>query len=269
MPKLKKKENELPDKVLEAIDKYVKAYPKNWTHGICAGVCLNRKDGSKLNTWGSENGYACHAFIPSNNTSITINAHRANWQNINKELMLWIARESPFAHGVLNRDEEKQILNHASVLDSGLIGNGGALWVGKAFRHFVEDVWKVKFWEQLRNEGLNGLQAFIGADILTVDGNPQGYTHVSLFNYDTPANLRKFYDEMRTIERIDGREAKRGGPGSYSSSVGNEVWGSMQGKTVQKPDGWGGYMEVKQPDNVKFYVAQLKEIFEGDPKNVG
>ena len=48
----------------------------------------------------------------------------------------------------------------------------------------------------------------------------------------------------------------------------NNNWGDLQGKLVKKPDGWGGYIESREVGGVKEYAATLKEIFEGDPKNV-
>jgi hypothetical protein len=147
-----------------------------------------------------------------------------------------------------------------------VVGKGGVLWLCKAFRHFEEDTWKIGTWTQLREEGLDGLQAFIGADILDSLGRPAtGFTHTGLFTYQEPEKLREIYDKIRTVGKI---EDTRAAQGTYSYLKPVEQWGSLKSKTIKKPDGWGGFITVHQPCEPKEYAAKLKEIFEGDPKNV-
>jgi hypothetical protein len=260
---------EISEKALKTIEARVKSYPAHWSHGVCALAIISREKGTET---GPTTGYICHA--PLNNIQdkgqIVVNAHKDKWQNLDggSDYMRWVARESPFSHGVINKDNDKEILNHASVIDTELVGNGGALWLGKAFRYFVEDTWKPGTWAKLRNEGLDGFQAFIGASILDANGDPMTYSHVTLFGYTNPLTLRKVYDEMRTIGKIKGSNA------SCCTGYGRGVpdvkhkWGSLKGKARRIPDGWGGYTEKMETGGVKEYAAQLKEIFEGDPKNV-
>jgi len=255
----------------DQIQKTVNSYPKEWKHGVCAFQIINRESGKIENRRNSPIGDVCHAglvytVVNDWTAPIVVNAHKDTWQRKNREFLLWVAQEAPFNHGVLNRTNEDELLNHAAVLDLGLIGKGGALWHCKAMRHFTEDEYKLKTWTSLREKGLDGLQAFIGADILNVEGFPYtSCTHVGLFGYCDPTDLRKFYDEIRNEKRIDGSNAAKS---KYYDQNKKPNWGSLTCKLEKKPDGWGGFIEIRRPCDATEYAAKLKEIFEGDPKNV-
>jgi hypothetical protein len=256
-------------KAQEEIQKAVEAYPKKWTHGICAFGLFDPEKGIAAGCRNASSGDVCHAsLVPWGGAGgfkdvIVVNAHKNTWQKDHPEYLLWAATDNPFKHGVLNRDNKDEILNHATVIDTREVGRGGALWVCKAIRHFTEDKWVIPTWEKLREYGLTGLQAFIGADILDSGGNPKpGATHTGLFGYNTPQKLRTVYDEILGIGKIENHTAVRTGVFNTPS------WGSLKGKTVKKPDGWGGFIEKQVPGDAKDYAQALKEIFEGDPKNV-
>lgn len=256
---------EISQEAAKAVEKAVASYPNHWRRGISAFYMIDRKTGANS---GPSAGDVCHADLSygergRNKNVIVVNGHKSDWKDLNSDFLLWVTQGSPFSHGVLNRDQKKELLDHASVMDTEIIGTGGALWLCKALRHFVEDTWKPEIWSKLRNEGLDGLQAFIGSDILTAEGRPyNACTHVSLFGYASPAHLRATYDKVRELKRIDGGQA---------ACLGNfnaKEWGSLAGKMVKKPDGWGGFVEVRRPGEAKDYAQLLKEIFEGDPNNV-
>ncbi|HEY6020844.1 MAG TPA: hypothetical protein VIY48_13380 [Candidatus Paceibacterota bacterium] len=230
---------------------------------MCAFVSLNRTSG-KQDIGSALNGYVCHApLFSSPDDAIIVNAHQPAWAQQNPDFIRWVARESPFAHGCLDRGED-ELFNHASVLDNKAIGKGGVLWLCKAFRHFEEDTWKPGTWLKLRELGLNGLQAFIGASILSETGQPARVnSHVSLFCYKDPRTVRGFYDEMCSVKKLDGHNVNRGG---YNGDRSN--WGSLAGKPVRMSDGWGGFTERMKPCEPTEYAAKLREIFEGDPSNV-
>jgi hypothetical protein len=252
-----------------AVKAAVAAYPERWTHGICAFTMYDPELGDDANVRNAQTGDVCHAGLTpwgdrKGKDVIVINAHKASWQKKHREYLLWCCKEAPFTHGVLNRDNDDELLNHACVMDTRDIGRGGALWLCKAVRHFTEDAHVINTWEKLREHGLNGLQAFIGADILNEEGTPKPHTtHTGLYGYTDPAGLRKWYDEIRRKKCI--REYNVAESGQYGAAR----WGSLKGKKVKKPDGWGGFLEKFVPCEAKEYAAQLKEIFEGDPKNVG
>lgn len=259
------------DKDLQkVVEEVVAGYPATWHHGVCAYEQITKGAAKRVGRGARSD--VCHAGLNTLHKPtewIVVNAHRPDWQKENPEFIRWVMKESPFAHGVINNDDEKEFFEHAGVMDTELIGNGGCLWVCKAMRHFTEDTWKPKTWDKLREYGLNGLQAFIGSDILDSAGSPtRNNTHVSLFKYEKPATLRKWYDEFRKINRIDGSQANRGGY-CYAEEQRIPEWGALKYKMERKGDGWGGFIEVKKPCDAKGYAAQLKEIFEGDPKNVG
>ena len=250
----------MEEKLKKVVDQQVKRFPECWT-GV-AGFVIVGKDTAAVEDDHSNYG-ACHASLNyTRKPVICVNGHKADWYNTNPDFMKWVAFEAPFNHGVLNKGDEKTLFNHASVIDTELVGKGGALWQCKAMRHFIEDTWKIDTWTTLRNHGLDGLQAFIGADILDSTGSPGQRTHVGLFGYTTPDKLRKIYDDLRAKERIDTSNAAAMG------QAGIGCWGSMKGKKVKKSDGWGGFVEVFTQGDAKDYVAALKEIFTGDPKNV-
>jgi len=253
---------EISEKAQKKVQKAVEEYPKIWTHGICALQMFDRKSGEE--SGGGKTGYMCHAPLnhPVRNDLIVVNAHKYEWHQSNPEYLKWVARESPFSHGVLNKDNEKELFEHASVFDMETIGKGGCLWLGKAFRYFVEDTWKPGYWDKLREAGLDGLQAFIGASILDQEGAPMGYSHVNLVGYQNPKDLRATYDRLKKIKDLKTTDAGIGMYAKYKN------WGGLGFTVVRKPDGWGGYIEVKKPCDAKEYAEKLREIFEGDPKNV-
>lgn len=255
----------MDEKLKKIVQDLVDSYPAAWTHSICAYDAYT-KDGAKNFNRGSKNGDVCHAGLNYlQEPSIVVNAHRPDWYKKNPEFAKWVITDCPFSHGVLNRENDREWQNHAAVLDTELIGKGGALWVCKAMRHFVEDTHKPAIWDKLRNEGLDGLQAFIGADIIDMHGNPLlNNTHVSLFRYDTPSNLRKWYDAIRKKDKITSSDANQGGYVYYDG----KTWGALGFKIERKKDGWGGFIEKQVPCEAKEFAAKLKEIFEGDPKNV-
>jgi hypothetical protein len=261
--------NDLSPEALERIQKVVDDYPERWTGGVCGFDVLNREG---VHVGGSPSRGACHAALSGNyGNHIVVNSHKVAWGKKNPEFILWVNRESPFAHGVLNSHKEKELFNHAAVIDTSKTGSAGALWLCKAMRHFQEDTWVVDNWSRLRDCGLTGLQAFIGADILSADGSPRVPSHCGLFGYGSPTNLRKVYDEMCSVKHLDGTQACRygNGTGRYDYDGVKKNWGALKHKIEKKPDGWGGYTERKVPCKPEEYAAQLKEIFEGDPKNVG
>jgi hypothetical protein len=257
----------LKPEVEEAVAKAVADYPKAWVTGVCAGVLVDKATAQVDER--SKHGYVCHAFLNRlGNKTIVVNAHKKNWGKQHPEFIRWIAAEAPFRHALLNRKNEAELFSQASVIDREAAGPGGALWLCKAIRHFEEDTWKLKLWDTFREAGLNGLQAFMGCDILDCNGNPASATHVGLFHYSKPTVLREVYDELRTIKKITDNNAAKG---KYFEDGGKIVksWGMLKSKISRKPDGWGGFTEIKQACEPAEYIASLKEIFEGDPKNVG
>lgn len=260
---------EISDKAREEIQKAVLRYPNHWTSDrhpyFCAFGVINKETGEwRLNP---TKGSACHAALHTValGPSVVVNAHDPDYQGKHPEFVLWACRESPFAHGVLNKDNEDELLNHASVFDAEEIGRGGCLWLGKALRYCVEDTFRLPFWYKLREQGLDGFQAFVGCSIIDEAGRPLNWTsHNSLFSYGSPESLRENYDEIKNIRRINDSIAARQG-----KNVGGLVnWGSLKSKKEKRSDGWGGFTEVEVPCDAKEYASKLREIFEGDPKNV-
>lgn len=246
----------------DAIEEAVKSYPENWKGGVCAFSYINKISGESN---GERQVGPCHYYlINCQDEHVVVDARKPGLHGINKDFTLWVSRESPYSHGVLNKDDEKQLINNAMTIDVEKVGRGGALWLCKASRHFKEDTWVPGFWSQLREQGLDGLQAFIGASILDANGEKRyGTTHVALYGYGSPVNLRKTYDKVKEGKKLETFAV------STSLPFGDKPWGDMKGGVVKKPDGWGGFIQMPCPGDAKNYAAMLKEIFEGDPKNVG
>jgi hypothetical protein len=259
----------ISDKARDVIEQRIKTFPAAYEtatsgYGVAKFSTIHPETGAEDTTL----GIACHAGLTyaASKGKIVVNGHGKTWHQVNADFMRWVLRESPFSHGIVNRDNEDEFLKQASVLDTREIGLGGALWTCKALRHFKEDTYKLPYWNQLREQGLNGLQAFIGADILGSTGEPQNYcTHTGLFGYQKPADLRKVYDEFCRLKKIESSKANRGL--SYGEQQ-PPVWGSLKSRQVKKDDGWGGFTMITVPCDPAEYADKLKEIFEGDPKNV-
>jgi hypothetical protein len=257
----------ISDVAKKKIDAAVAGYPERWLTGVCAFQLIDRDTG-ELSDHSDTTSGPCHGGVNSaQETEILVNAHSPKKQGAYPEFSLWVARESPFAHGVLNKANDDEILRHAGVIDVEIVGKGGALWLCKAWRTTVEVPFKVKMWETLRKQGLNDFQAFIGATILLDTGQPQRTLgHSDLFAYVSPQKLRQYHDEILSVKKIPTSAAAR--YNWQEDYTYKDTWGSMGYKTEKKPDGWGGFTEKKVPCDAKEYAAKLKEIFEGDPNNV-
>lgn len=252
---------EISKECQEAVDNQIAAYPEGWKGGVCAFAYFNKISGESA---GERAVGACHyALINCADEHVIVDAHNKVLHGQNPDFTLWVAKESPYSHGVLNKDNDKQLIENAMVIDVEKVGKGGSLWLCKASRHFKEDVWVPKLWTQLRENGLDGLQAFIGSTILDSAGKAKGgTTHVGLYGYGTPKELRKFYDEVKEGKKLNTFAVSKSGAWGAN-------WGDMKGCKVKKPDGWGGFTQVEEPGSAKTYSELLKEIFEGDPANVG
>jgi hypothetical protein len=258
--------NNLSPEVMEKIQQAVDSYPAAWHGGICAFKKIHRETGA--NAGGTSHGH-CHAGILNiREDMILVNAHRHKNQAASEEtkaFTLWVARESPFAHGVLNSHNEDELWNKASVIDVSLVGSAGCLWLCKAFRTCVEESWRIPVWAQLRKEGLDGFQAFIGASILNSIGDRSlSNTHCSLFHYDTPEKLFKQYEKIKNAKKLDGQTAAQ----DRWSAVSCINWGTLKMKTERKSDGWGGFVEKQIPSDAKEFAGTLLKIFKGEYEDV-
>lgn len=257
----------MDDKALERAKELISLYPEKWRSGIACFTFVEKKT-AKEPTQVYSCGAACHGGLTSRVAGhYVINAHKPNHQGKYPEFTKWVCQASPFSHGVVNKDNEKEILSQGIIIDGDLVGSAGALWLVKALRCTVEDVFRVPVWDKLRAAGLDGLQSFIGCSILDSTGEPQkGKTHCGLFQYDTPDNLYAFYQELLKEKVRNGTDASR--PPGWPSPFSGKVWGSLVYKIIKKSDGWGGFTEVKEPADPTEFVEKLKMIFAGDYKNV-
>lgn len=257
------------DKTKEALEeayKLLEGYPAKWTHGVACWLSVSKETGKLRGTYGIS-GAACHNGVTgSSPKSYIINVHKPAYQGKYPDFTKWVCRESPFAHGIVNKDNEEQILNQGIIIDGDAVGRGGVLWLCKALRYTVEDTFRIKMWQQFIDGGLDGLQAFIGCSILTSTGGVQTLaTHCGLFRYDHPNNIYAFYQELLKEKKRDNDDATR--PAKYSNWSGQD-WGTLKFKKVKKPDGWGGFIEKEEPADPEEFINKLKMIFKGDYKLV-
>jgi hypothetical protein len=257
---------EISEEVKQKIEEIVNGFPKAWENyagGYVAAYSVVDKRTGKV-VMEAKSGAGCHyGFSSITDNTVAVNGCREECHSQHPDYVKWVCQESPFAYGVLNRDNEEEIVKHAQVLDGALIGRGGCLWLGKALRYTSEDTFRLPTWYKLREAGLDGLQAFIGCSILNGKGARCTYnTHNSLVSYGSPVSLRRYYDDIKKGKKNETTQA------SYNTEGGSVNWGTLTGKKVKKSDGWGGFTEVTVPCDVGDFAAKLKEICEGDPKNV-
>lgn len=258
----------MTDAALERAKEILTLYPGKWRSGVACFTFVNKKD-AKEPTQAYSGGAACHGGLTSRVVGYyVINAHKPGLHGKYPDFVKWVCREAPFSHGVVNKDNDKEILSQGIIIDGDLVGSAGALWLVKALRHTVEDTFRIPVWEKLRTAGLDDLQAFIGCSILDTTGEPQrNRTHCGLFQYSTPGNLYAWYQELLKEKVRTGSDASR--PPGWPSPFWGKVWGTLGYKTVKKSDGWGGFTEIKEPSDPTEFVEKLKMIFAGDYKNVG
>lgn len=256
------------EEALQAAYKLLKKYPQQWSYGVACWDSFCKTTGNSKG-YGGASGAACHNGVcHSSQKAYVVNAHKPAAHGKFPEFTKWVCREGPFSHGIINKDNEEQILNQGIIIDGDAVGRGGVLWLCKALRTTVEEPWRVKTWQTLVDGGLDGLQAFIGCSILSSTGEVQtAPTHCGLFRYDHPNNIYAFYQELVKERKRDDDNASR--PTKYSYwNMKNKDWGTLAFKTVKKSDGWGGFTEVKEPADPTEFIEKLKLIFKGDYKLV-
>ncbi len=254
------------DDVDPTVDKEVRKYLSvagtRWVRGIAAyGIWRTKPlQGQKSAYYGGYGTGAapCHHYlrdIYSDVDFIMVAAMKAVVSKEHEDFVLWVCQQSPYAYAVLNRDNSDELLNNGMVIDGRLCGKGGALWLCKALRSLSERPDKAKNWKKLVDVGVEPLLAFCGASMLRADGGPETMGHhCSLFPYRGPKAVKTHLDHLRKGEKNTTQQAAM--PSDYTT----KDWGSMLGTPVQKPDGWGGYIQELEQAGPEEYAALLIKI---------
>lgn len=272
---------DLTPEVQTKVKDLVTKFPcRDWTPTVnfpCSYNVLSRKTGDRSQDGFREQAFGgeiCHAGIRDLHKAkekLFISSQHPEFQGKYPEFTKWVNRESPFAHGVLNQDNDDEILNKALVIDGALVDKGGMLWLGKVNRYSIESEFTIPLWMQLREKGLDGLQAFIGASILDSEGNPRKqHCHCSVVRYASPKELYDMYLEWKKSRlSLNDSNVRRPESIGYDEGFKGKEWGSVKTKEVSRSDGWGGYIKVRVPADPQEYVEKLQMIFKGDYRNVG
>ena len=294
----------VPERVMKEVEDYLEEAPKLWTGGL-AGFLTFRKDLSSWGREGNfktlknysstvyvggQNPYKalpvfgyvanapCHASLASytydekrqvkkDTNVISVLAMKESVSKKNPEFVKWVAQQSPASVGVVNKDNIDEILNNGLVVDREIVGQRGALWLGKALRYLTEDRHREKLWTRLMDAGADdGMVAFIGASILSDAGGPSGRTHCSLSAYPkVKEDLKTIYHYFHDVGPHDDNDASATGFKALSiyERDGSTIWGDLKGRTEKVDDGWGGFTEKRVPGDAKEFVHILNETIKG------
>lgn len=255
---------EISEKAQKVLDDLLKTAPDKWERRICAGACVNRKTG-ELSGYGqgaSLVGDICHYWTSgAGDTEIVFNTTKNIESEVQRAFAEWVVQDSPFAHGVLNRDNLDQIYHGGMVIDCSIVGEGGAFWLCKAMRYIYENSYRVDMFGRLIAKGVPPKAAFfVCSSYGTYGGQDKvaiSQDHVLVQTNITKELFIKAYRVDKVVEPVRGRETATAlGAGPLTGC--QENWLGFGGTRVERtPDGWGGFTEKKVPANEKESIINL------------
>jgi hypothetical protein len=291
---------DVSDTVLKAAKKKLAELTKGWGGGVCQGAVLNL-DGSTLcaahtacHAWvttafrtackiGSTFDFTYESYPEDAKDFMVLTCHKKKKSAASKEAMdaiiLWMARESPFAKYVLNADDTDSLTNDGAII---LCGPNGAslseaMWMCKVLRYSTEGSRALDTWKVLYDGGVNPMLAvLVCTHIASVNGATFGYSqvcsHVRVFNCSESADpdiLNLLRGESNPGSKDTSslfNHGKNKNAGKKVGSVVTKVRGFC--KPFKKSDGWGGFIEGNRADATELvervlkWQRELEETFE-------
>lgn len=263
----------------KTIDELMKSAPGKWGSRICAGAIINRDTGKITSDYLV--GTYCHSWVPgtyawraeAKKTDIIFNTTKNINSDAERAFAKWVAQDSPFAYGVLNRDNLDQIYHGGMVIDMSLVGSLGTLWLCKAMRYIYESKGRVEQFGRLIKLGLPPKAAFFvcssygsyhgsqGADYQKVTPLASHCDHNQVQANMSRAQFVKAYKVEKAEPRHTGATSEALGAGKCYDCV--EDWLGFGGsKEVKVPDGWGGFTMKRVPVDEDKAVAELLKFME-------
>ena len=281
---------------LSLAKKQLKDLNKDWTNGVCRGVCLDLRGEELVQGHG-----ACHSWVSTaynhiyNLKNVDYNRVWASKYTNNAEQFLvlschskkrskqicsaeamdgiisWIAYESPFSKFVLNKNDKESLLNDGIILLCGpnAMPQAQAMWVCKVLRYSTEGGRALDTWLELYEGGVNPLLAVLVCSFIrTIKGATFGFTdtngHSTVFNsYGNGPDL------LSLLEcRINSKAANTDSlfENSRTPLAERKIHKILKDfcKPELKDDGWGGKIVsegVSGPDLVR-QVLQWQDTLE-------
>lgn len=287
-------------KVLTAAKKKLREKTQNWTNGVCDGVAWYL-DGSEVtyghtscHSWvttafyracrvGSTFDFTFKSYPEGAQDFMVLTCHKKAKSVASAEAMdaiiLWLARESPFAKYVLNADDTDSLTNDGAIILCGPNGasQAEAMWMCKVLRYSTEGSRALDTWKTLYDGGVNPMLAvLICTHISSVKGSTFGAStvcsHVRVFNYKESADP-DIYNLMRGESNPGAKDTsslfdhgKSRNSGKRITRVSDKI--SDFCKPFKKSDGWGGFTEGNGADATELvervlkWQRELEEAFE-------
>lgn len=273
------------DILAKAKDK-LRAITKDWDSGVCCGATLDLNG----RTWITGHT-ACHSWLTStfrdkckvgstwdfSYTSyhkdaedfLLLTSHKKEMSSATPEatdaIILWLARESPFAKYVLNADDTNSLTNDGAII---LCGPNGAslaeaMWMCKVLRYSTEGSRALDTWKVLYDGGVNPLLAvLVCTHMSSVKGATFGAAtvtgHVTVFNYDWAVDpdignvlKAKINPKAKDTSSLFGVRSKK-------ETLVAETVKKKFCAPFKKSDGWGGMIEGKGADGPELVKRVLQ-----------
>lgn len=271
--------------VLDTLKAYTLKESKNWANGVCAGKCVNL-DG-RMHTEGHQycHSWVSTAFYRQKNEFLTISIHsktRVKGLVSNEAmdfLIRWMARESPFADWVVNKDDDEWLTEGGIVLlcggNTGLTANQ-ALWVCKVLRFSTEGEKAAETFMTLVKGGVDPMLAvLVASHVRSLKGATFGYTgqngHSSVFGgyADVKVTPEGLLARNLTDSPSSTCEVFSPPKGIKTTEVATKIKGFC--KPFKKSDGWGGFVTGEGADSeslinhVKAWEEELRKNLEPKP----
>ena len=281
---------DVSDTVLKAAKKKLHERTKNWTNGVCDGAVLYLDDNevtdahTACHSWvtdafrkackiGSTFDFTFQSYPEGAKDFMVLTCHKKAKSAASAEAMdaiiLWLARESPFAKYVLNADDTDSLTNDGAII---LCGPNGAslaeaMWMCKVLRYSTEGSRALDTWKTLYDGGVNPMLAvLICTHISSVKGSTFGASevcsHVRVFNYRESADP-DIFNLLRGESNPGAKDTSSLFNHGKSKNAGKKVPGvssKVRGfcKPFKKSDGWGGFIEGNGADATELVERVLK-----------
>lgn len=246
--------------------------PKRYRNGLSSWVSFNSRGDVSMNC---SAGTACHGgYYPSPGGCCifmtTLEVQQPKLRKENRKFILWMTTESPFSVFVLNKDNEKDLVEHGVIFDSAAAGHKVSYFFAKALRFISEDTFRVKVWYDLTEKGVHPMTAFIACNLVN------GSYAISKNTHNTvccdPFTIEQLKGALTLRFDFDGnKKLKRSSDHNsfdllwYTPSEGywngrhGDLFGTPKSRQEKVSDGWGGYT-YKTIGGRDEWIKKLKDL---------
>lgn len=274
----------LSEKVFTSLKKSFEGLTKAYLEStgasqVCYGAVYSANTGAHY----SAGHFSCHSWLPRVDTEdslVVLTCHNKERKNKMRgsvsdeamdEILLWLAKESPYKDYILNADDDSLLEHGPMILMGGKEGlnRNETMWVCKVLRYATEGGSALNVWLELKKRGVDPLVALMSASFIreiSKDGKctyTGAHTHSTVFlpiqRYQNgkyvQQDLPTFQELLNPVRNVKADQTQGiflqnptivvRKPNDYGYDYIPGVKRFKEFCVVQKmSDGWGGFKEV-------------------------